>query len=289
MHTQDTHVLYSFQQQSKHSDTDIKLADFSFAKKVMTYNGCRTLCGTPGYLAPEILERFPAYDMKCDLWSVGVILFLLLGGYLPFDAESEDGIFHQTRNAEYEFYPDYWREVSAPAKHLIVSLLTLNPAKRVSAEWALNHEWMMQHDKELARRQLSVASLQHSITTAKKDRPLLKTVAVMASDRLKHLHEKFNLYITKCDDDTAKVFAATTNRTMKPAAKPDSAKGLPFQNIYRVGETVSLAAGVMLTSLWSCLSHILFSVVNCSWARAASVSWCGQNTNSHTKTEQSRL
>ena len=59
------------------SNTDIKLADFGFARRVPEINGCRTLCGTPGYLAPEILERWPAYDVKCDLWSVGVILFLL--------------------------------------------------------------------------------------------------------------------------------------------------------------------------------------------------------------------
>jgi len=240
MRTHGTHFLYSFQRQSKQSDTEIKLADFGFAKKIKTYNGCRTLCGTPGYLAPEILERFPAYDMKCDMWSVGVILFLLLGGYLPFEAENEDGVFHRTRNAEYEFYPQYWKQVSAPAKHLVVSLLTLNPAKRASAERALNHEWMKQRDEALARRKLSVVHLQQSIMTAKRERPSLKAVAhsIMASDRIKHLNEAFNSYITKCDDDTATVFTTATNRNMKPAAKPDSAKGLPFKHFYRVGDTV---------------------------------------------------
>lgn len=227
--------------QSKRSATDIKLADFGFAKKVTNYNGCRTLCGTPGYLAPEILERFPAYDIKCDLWSVGVILFLLLGGYLPFDGDNEDIVFDRTRNGEYVFYPDYWRQVSSPAKNLVVSLLTLNPAKRMSAERALQHEWMRQGDEALARRKLSVVHLQESIRAVKQPKSTFTaaTRSLATVDRMKHLNEAFNSYITKCDDDTATVFTQGTAKNVKPAPKPDSAKGLPFKRFYQVGETVS--------------------------------------------------
>jgi calcium/calmodulin-dependent protein kinase I len=116
------------------SDTGVKLADFGFAKKVVGQNGCRTLCGTPGYLAPEILERWPAYDTICDMWSVGVILFLLLGGYLPFEDEDEDKVFERTRNGQYEFHPTYWKKVSTGAKDLVTKLLTVNPKKRYSAK-----------------------------------------------------------------------------------------------------------------------------------------------------------
>jgi calcium/calmodulin-dependent protein kinase I len=112
------------------SDTGVKLADFGFAKTVQVQNGCRTLCGTPGYLAPEILERWPAYDTICDMWSVGVILFLLLGGYLPFEDEDEDKVFERTRNGQYEFHPTYWKKVSTGAKDLVTKLLTVNPKKR---------------------------------------------------------------------------------------------------------------------------------------------------------------
>jgi calcium/calmodulin-dependent protein kinase I len=120
----------------------VKLADFGFAKAVPTKNGCRTLCGTPGYLAPEILERWPAYDTMCDIWSVGVILFLLLGGYLPFDDDDEDKVFDRTRNGEYSFRKQFWSNISAGAKDLISQCLLINPAKRASASEALKHEWM---------------------------------------------------------------------------------------------------------------------------------------------------
>ena len=122
--------------------TPVKLADFGFAKLIKSKNGCRSLCGTPGYLAPEILERFPSYDVQCDMWSVGVILFLLLGGYLPFDDDNEEKVFDRTRNAKYNFNHRCWNNVSKRAKDLISNCLTINPRKRYTATECLNHVWM---------------------------------------------------------------------------------------------------------------------------------------------------
>jgi serine/threonine protein kinase len=141
----------------------LKLADFGFAKRVVKANGCRTLCGTPGYLAPEILERWPAYGVKCDLWSVGVILFLLLGGYLPFDDEDEDLVFDNTRNGKYEFIPNFWSHVSSGAKDLVTRLLTINPKKRISATAALQHEWMQRTETTLNGKGLNISKLQASV------------------------------------------------------------------------------------------------------------------------------
>jgi calcium/calmodulin-dependent protein kinase I len=129
--------------------TPVKLADFGFAKCVKNKNGCRSLCGTPGYLAPEILERFPSYDVQCDVWSVGAILFLLLGGYLPFDDDNEEKVFDRTRNATYDFNPRCWRKISFGAKDLISKCLTIDPRKRYTAKHCLNHSWMAK--SEVAR------------------------------------------------------------------------------------------------------------------------------------------
>jgi calcium/calmodulin-dependent protein kinase I len=157
----------------------VKLADFGFAKSVEKKNGCRTLCGTPGYLAPEILERFPAYDVKCDVWSVGVILFLLLGGYLPFDDEDENKVFDRTRNGEYDFRPQFWRNISSGAKDLVTKCLTINQNKRYSAKKCLEHEWMMEQDDELETRSLDLGKLkQHADEGKRKMKAAVNTVRI---------------------------------------------------------------------------------------------------------------
>ena len=120
----------------------VKLSGFCFARILKSHNECRTLCGTPGYLAPEILEEYPAYDVKCDIWSFGVILFLLLGGYLPFDSNDAKKVFERTRNGDYHFVPQAWEGISPAAKDLVAKCLAVNPIQRIDAQAALTHEWM---------------------------------------------------------------------------------------------------------------------------------------------------
>lgn len=157
----------------------VKLADFGFAKSIEKKNGCRTLCGTPGYLAPEILEKFPAYDVKCDVWSVGVILFLLLGGYLPFDDDDEDKVFDKTRNGQYDFRPRYWKNISSGAKDLVTKCLTLKPSKRATATEALNHDWMVRTtESELASHQVDVDKLKHIVEAKRKMKVAVNTVGI---------------------------------------------------------------------------------------------------------------
>jgi serine/threonine protein kinase len=144
----------------------VKISDFGFSKTIEQKNGCRTLCGTPGYLAPEILERWPAYDTKCDVWSFGVILFLLLGGYLPFDAQGSNDVnqvFERTRNGQYQFFPKRWNTISALAKDMVAKCLTVNSNKRMDAKAALKHEWMTEGQRKSPTRQLSTSSLAETV------------------------------------------------------------------------------------------------------------------------------
>jgi len=134
---------------SESDDAEVKIADFGFAKKVLTPNSLTTQCGTPGYVAPEILEGI-AYDTKSDMWSLGVIVYILLGGYPPFIEQNQRELFRKIRKGQYEFHEEYWGSVSADAKDMISSLLTVQPAKRLSAKEALNHKWMTQDDSVLA-------------------------------------------------------------------------------------------------------------------------------------------
>jgi len=124
------------------NDRAIKIADFGFAKKAPTDACLKTQCGTPGYVAPEILEGV-AYGTKCDIWSLGVITYILLGGYPPFSHSEPRKLYALIRKAEYEFHDQYWKDESQEAKDFITSCLTLNPVRRLSASEALRHPWIV--------------------------------------------------------------------------------------------------------------------------------------------------
>ena len=116
--------------QSHVDDTKLKLADFGFAKKTDGTDEClRTQCGTPGYVAPEIIKGVP-YGTKSDMWSLGVIIYILLGGYPPFIDHDQRKLFDKIKKGKFEFHPEYWRAVSQESKDLISSLLTVDPNKR---------------------------------------------------------------------------------------------------------------------------------------------------------------
>jgi len=119
----------------------IKIADFGLSKMFSGNEKLKTGCGTPGYVAPEILLQ-DTYDNKVDLWSIGVITYILLSGYSPFYSENEAGLFEKIMTAEYNFDDECWDEISLLAKDFIKKLLTKNPTTRLSANEALSHKWL---------------------------------------------------------------------------------------------------------------------------------------------------
>lgn len=126
---------------SKTDDHSIKIADFGFAKVVERPQSLTTQCGTPGYVAPEILTGKP-YDESADMWSVGVILYILLGGYPPFIDNNQRKLFRKIRKCQYEFHEEYWGHVSDEAKNLISNLLCVNTRERLTAREALQSCWI---------------------------------------------------------------------------------------------------------------------------------------------------
>lgn len=136
-------------------DADMKVADFGFAKRVHTPKSLISRCGTPTYVAPEILKNHP-HDCSADMWSVGVIIYVLLVGYPPFMEENQRVLFRKIRMGDYEFYPEDWNDISTSAKELIQSLLVVDPTKRMIAKDALCHEWICDlNDDDLSMRDLS--------------------------------------------------------------------------------------------------------------------------------------
>jgi len=127
---------------SRSDDANIKIADFGFAKRVnLAEQGLSTACGTPGYVAPEILEARP-YGKGVDIWSVGIITYILLCGYPPFHHENHNMLFKMIKKGDYEFDSPYWDEVSEDAKDLIRRMLVVNPEQRETAEQLLQHKWI---------------------------------------------------------------------------------------------------------------------------------------------------
>ncbi|KAF4315845.1 hypothetical protein G195_010655 [Phytophthora kernoviae 00238/432] len=128
---------------SLEDDADIKLADFGFAKKAAINGdaGLVTACGTPGYVAPEILQSKP-YGKEVDIWSIGVITYILLCGYPPFHHDNQSVLFRMIKAGRYEYDSPYWDDVSSEAKDLISKMLVLNPAERWSARKLLQHPWI---------------------------------------------------------------------------------------------------------------------------------------------------
>jgi hypothetical protein len=175
---------------SEDDDSAVKIADFGFAKRVLKPNSLTTQCGTPGYVAPEILEGIP-YDQKADMWSCGVILYILLGGYPPFIENNQRELFRKIRKGDYEFHPEYWQNVSSEAKDLISALLTIDPMKRLDAEQAAENEWIREADDD----DLEKKDLGPNLAELKKFNAKRKFKAavygVMASNKLQSLGQDF--------------------------------------------------------------------------------------------------
>ncbi len=147
----------------KSNDSLIKIADFGFAKRCD--DSCNdgtgnllTQCGTPTYVSPEIIQR-KSYGSKSDLWSVGVIAFVLLGGYPPFMENDQRELFRKICCGDFIFHDEYFQNVSDSAKNFISSLIEIEPKKRLSAKDALKDPWICSGDDMLVKQDLSGVNL----------------------------------------------------------------------------------------------------------------------------------
>ncbi|ACY70523.1 hypothetical protein DVIR88_6g0060 [Drosophila virilis] len=125
---------------SPDDDSKIMISDFGLSK--MEDSGIMaTACGTPGYVAPEVLAQKP-YGKAVDVWSIGVISYILLCGYPPFYDENDANLFAQILKGEFEFDSPYWDEISESAKHFIKNLMCVTVEKRYTCKQALAHPWI---------------------------------------------------------------------------------------------------------------------------------------------------
>jgi serine/threonine protein kinase len=143
---------------SREDDIEVKLTDFGLAKVVNGVDdSLKTFCGTPQYFAPEVLRRrhtvvgLGRYGKQADMWSLGVILYVLLSGSAPFesplDNETADDSSTALSSVSNIYFPvDHWKNVSTSAQSLIRELLVIDPRRRLTISAACKHEWIMIHD-----------------------------------------------------------------------------------------------------------------------------------------------
>lgn len=145
-------------------EPEIKIADFGLARFIAKESMMKTACGTPGYVAPEVLKN-KGYDSGAvDMWSAGVILYILLCGFPPFYDEELPALFDTIIKGKYEFPSPWWDHITDGAKDLVKRLLTVDPKRRITADQVLNDSWVQGHapDEDLANTRKELQKLQAS-------------------------------------------------------------------------------------------------------------------------------
>ncbi|KRX10284.1 Protein kinase-like domain [Pseudocohnilembus persalinus] len=137
---------------NKQSDSEIKIIDFGLSKILMDdqqkqQGHQKQIIGTALYIAPEIIQ-YGTYDFSCDAWSLGVIIYILLSGQPPFKGKNNKDLFNQILNLEVSFPDEDWKNISDLGKDFVKKLLVKNPAKRMTIEQALNHQWLKSYKKK---------------------------------------------------------------------------------------------------------------------------------------------
>jgi calcium-dependent protein kinase len=189
--------------EDKSGDLSLKIIDWGCAKTIKNKERLHQADGTAYYIAPEVLKN--DYDEKCDVWSCGIIFYILLCGYPPFNGDTDEEIFQGILREDVVFPEEEWDSVSDEAKNLILKLLKKDPKKRISALDSLQDDWFKINeekttsDKNLAKNVLS------NMKKFKKDRKLEKaTIAfiinqLVLKDERNELEKQFKEWDTNGD------------------------------------------------------------------------------------------
>ncbi|KAM3846605.1 calcium/calmodulin-dependent protein kinase type IV isoform 2-T2 [Vipera latastei] len=211
-------------------DAPLKIADFGLSKIVADHVTMKTVCGTPGYCAPEIL-RGCAYGSEVDMWSIGIITYILLCGFEPFyDERGDQYMFKRILNCEYDFVSPWWDDVSLNAKDLVRKLIVLDPKKRLTTFQALQHPWVTGKAANFIHMDTAQKKLQE-FNARRKLKAAVK--AVVASTRLgsascHSTHESNKLsenQLVSSEDDTEEKETAISHITQETDIQEQGSEG----------------------------------------------------------------
>lgn len=228
-------------------DTSVRVANFGFAKKVAHKNCLQTLCGTANYVAPEILDqRVQGYDQRCDIWSLGVFTYVLLGGYPPFEGV-HDNLAIEILRGDYVFHEEYWGDISDSAKRMISSMLLVDPRRRITVAEALSCKWMEMEEERLVLRDLSSAqnSIRNNLKPTAKVKAAVK--AILARNKFLSIAGMF-----KNDESSISVASPVRQQTI------NEIEDETFGDIFLWGSQVSLLCRSCRTMCGTILSRVFF-------------------------------
>nr|XP_054774808.1 serine/threonine-protein kinase 33-like [Lytechinus pictus] len=135
-------ILLSKNPEEQTDRLNIKLTDFGLSVvKGGVGSDIQNMCGTPMYMAPEVIDN-QGYSQQCDIWSIGVIAFLLMCGEPPFTGQDEESLYDSIRKGDLDFSTNAWKRISDEAKNAIQGLLKVDPAHRLTASELLDHPWI---------------------------------------------------------------------------------------------------------------------------------------------------
>jgi len=157
--------------ESKKKDANLKVIDFGTSKRFHTGVKMTQKFGTAYYIAPEVLGK--NYDEKCDVWSCGVILYILLCGYPPFGGANDKEILQKVKLGRFKFDDEDWGKISPDAKTLIKKMLTFNPSERISARQALDDKWIQNNTSSTPLSQKALKNLSDFSTRNKLKQAIL--------------------------------------------------------------------------------------------------------------------
>ncbi|KAI8487081.1 Serine/threonine-protein kinase 33 [Branchiostoma belcheri] len=123
---------------------NVKISDFGLSivkGRSGSDSMMQDVCGTPIYMAPEVLNNHD-YSQQCDVWSIGVIMYMLLAGHPPFFAKEEEKLYDLIKKGELDFSEPVWEDISEDAKSILSSMLRVDPAHRLTASQILDHPWV---------------------------------------------------------------------------------------------------------------------------------------------------
>lgn len=174
----------------KPNSVNLKIADFGIATEIVPGKKLSQTIGTINYLAPEVILK--RYDEKCDIWSCGVIMYILLSGTLPFKGGNKKATLNLICKGKFTMQGEYWDGISQEAKDLISQMMEFNPKIRISAKEAFNNVWVTSSKVPNVRTSL-IETTANNITSFRETHKLQRAVIRFIASQLLSQGEKNEL------------------------------------------------------------------------------------------------